>query len=249
MPSGATGDSPAAAVDAGRLYLVVRGLDGFSLWFGAVNLTDNSFTGWIGLGGVTESAPTLVALDEQLALVVRGLDNRIYYRFYDLVGETWGTWSAWPSGATGDGPAAVVVDDELHIVVRGLDGYSLWHSNLNMTRVEFSGWEMIGGASESTPTLTAAGSSLELYLAVRGLDNLTYYNVWNDVGWNGWISVPTGATCDAPGATVTNDKLQIVVRGMDESSLWHGYVDLTTEDFAGWSWLSGATESAPTVTS
>jgi len=224
-------------------------MDGSSLWHGYVNLTDNSFSGWMWLSGATDSAPTLTDYADKLALVVTGLDDRLYYRLYDCVGDTWDAWTPWSSGATYDGPAASMLGDELHVVVRGIDGYSLWHSYKNLTSSAFSGWQLIMGASKSKPALTCSTSSPELYLIVRGADNCTYYTLWDGVGWERWTAVLTGITCDGPGATVINNKLQIVVRGMDESSLWHGNVDLTTGDFAGWSWLSGATESAPAVTS
>jgi len=76
--SGATCDSPAATVCCGKLHIVVRGMDGYSLWFSSVNLNDNSFTGWTMLSGATESAPTLIPHDDGLVLVARGLDDRIY---------------------------------------------------------------------------------------------------------------------------------------------------------------------------
>ncbi len=45
----------------------------------------------------------------------------------------------------------------------------------------------------------------EVYLAVRGLGNSTYYNVWNGVGGEGWAFLPSGATGDGPAATILNN--------------------------------------------
>ena len=244
---GATCDSPAVVAYSGKLYFVVRGMDGGSIWFGSVNLTDYSFSGWQSISGATQSAPTLVNYDSKLVLVVRGLDNSIYHRLYDCVSGVWEGWSVVPNGSTIDGPAAAVLEGVLHIVVRGADGYSVWHSSVNMTTSDFSGWELIGGATESKPTLAWSESRLELYLVVRGLDNVVYYNVWNGVDWEGWTSLSSGATCDSPGATVIDDRLHIVVRGMDEYSLWHMSVDLTTSIASDWALIDGATNSAPTL--
>ena len=249
LPNGATCDSPAAAVFSGRLHVVVRGMDGYSLWFTSVNLTDESFAGWTGLSGAAESTPTLVSYEDGLVLVVRGLDNSVYYRFYNGASEVWEDWSAVPSGSTIDGPAATVADGALHIVVRGMDYYSFWHGNINMTTSEFSGWELVGGASESKPALAWCESRAELVLVVRGLDHVVYYDVWNGVVWKGWVGLSSGATCDGPAVTVMGDELHILVRGMDGFSLWHCYVDLATSDQSGWSEIRGATQSAPTLTS
>ena len=61
LPTGTTMDSPAATVVSDTLYVVVRGMDGESLWFGSVNLADDSFSGWTLLSGSTSSTPTLTS--------------------------------------------------------------------------------------------------------------------------------------------------------------------------------------------
>jgi hypothetical protein len=59
VPSGATGDSPAAAVHNGDLHIVVRGLDGASLGHGWVDLGADTFMGWTCISGATPSTPVL----------------------------------------------------------------------------------------------------------------------------------------------------------------------------------------------
>jgi len=144
-----------------------------------------------------------------------------------------------------------VLGDELHVVVRGMDGYSLWHSFVNLDTSVFSAWQRIGGATESNPMLVCVGSSLELYLVVRGLDDCIYINVWNGVDWQGWIALSSGATCDGAAATLLRGQLHVVVRGLDGITLWHGYLSDPTDpsSFSGWSWLSGSTDSEPILTS
>ena len=80
VPSGSTCDSPAAVVYDGKLYMVVRSMDGDKLWFGWVNLIDDSFSGWSLISGSTPSKPTLTRWGSTLVLVVRGTNDRIYYR-------------------------------------------------------------------------------------------------------------------------------------------------------------------------
>jgi hypothetical protein len=255
VPYGSTPDSPAAVVCSNTLYIAVRGFanNNQSIYFGSINLTDNNFSGWTLLSGSTPSAPTLTSNGTTLTLVVRGEENLIYYRFYDIASQTWTDWGYVPLGATCDSPAAAVLANQLHIVVRGMDGYSIWHCSLNLSTSVFSGWELVGGATPSRPTLTTCGALNELCLAVKGTDHAIYYNTWNDSGWSGWVCLRTGFPPSSPGATVVGEQLQVAVRhteaGEDLDTLWFGTVDLKTGVFSGWAWLSGATPSAPTSTS
>ena len=108
-------------------------------------------------------------------LVVRGADNTVYYRSYDSVSATWGSWVGLP-GSTCDSPAAVVCGNELHIVVRGMDGVTLYHGYVNLVSGSFSGWAWISGTTPSPPTLASNGNVVTL--VVRGADNTVYYCVY-----------------------------------------------------------------------
>jgi len=252
IPSGATIDSPAAALCAGKLYVVVRGTDGYSLWFGSVNVTDSSFSGWTGLSGSTQSAPTLTCNSTHLFLVVRGMNNGIYYRIFAIGTGTWGDWVV-IEGATCDRPAAAVLEGKLHIVVRGFStsdiyqNQTIWHGYVNLADSSFSGWTNVSGATASAPTLTASSTFSTLYLSVRGLSDEIYINKWTGGNWQGWTAISSGATGDSPAVAVVNDILHIVVRGLDGSSLWHYYIDLNTNAESGWAAISGSTPSAPTL--
>lgn len=249
LQSGTTFDSPAAVLLDNELHTVVRGMDGHSIWHSYVNLTDSKFSGWTLLGGSTSSSPALASNATHLSLVVRGENDLIYYRFYAIATRTWTNWVALPSGATIDSPAATTLGNKLHIVVRGLDGYTLWHSSVDLSTQAFSGWELVGGATQSKPTLVSCQSRNEIILVVRGLNNLIYRNAWSPSSWTGWSAFPNGATCDGVGATVIGETLHVIVRGMDGFTLWHAYTDLATNTFSSWTLLSGLTPSKPTLTS
>jgi hypothetical protein len=248
IPEGTTCDSPAAAMYSGKLYFVVRGMDGQSIWFGSVNLTDDSFSGWMLLSGASPSAPTLVNYDSKLVLVVRGFTNIIYYRSYDCISETWTEWVPVPDGATCDSPAATVYSGKLYVVVRGMDGQRLWFGSVNLTDDSFSGWTLLSGETPSAPTLVNYGS--KQILVVRGFNDVIYYRSYDCISetWTEWVPVPDGATCDSPAATVVNGELHIVVRGMTGVALWHYYIDLSTDVASGWKLMDGYTPSAPTLT-
>ena len=115
-----------------------------------VNLVSEVFDGWNLVGGSTESLPSLTAFDSKLELVVRGLDNGIYYNTYDI---GWVGWTLLSSGLTCDGVATTVIGNYLHIIVRGLDGNSLWHNNVNLSTSEESNWKFLTGITPSSPTI------------------------------------------------------------------------------------------------
>jgi len=59
LPSGLTADSIGASVIDGKLCMVVQAIDGLSLWFGHIDLSNQVFSGWSLISGLTPSAPTL----------------------------------------------------------------------------------------------------------------------------------------------------------------------------------------------
>jgi hypothetical protein len=250
LPSGATPDAPASTECENELHIVVRGMDNKTLWYSYVNLTDNSFHGWTMLSGSTPSAPTLTSNATFLALVVRGQDNRIYYRFCNVTSSAWTEWTVLPSGATIDSPAAALSDYYLHIVVRGTDGYSLWYCSVYLMDGTFEGWHLVTGATNSKPTLATCDSLGEdICLTVKGLDNAIYWRyAKGGEAWLPWVAVPTGSTLRAPGAIVAGQKLQVVVTGTDGTSMWQNTIDIYSRNSSGWTLLSGATPSSPTLT-
>jgi hypothetical protein len=146
------------------LHIVVRGFSAtdvygnYSLWHVIVNPSIGVVRGWVGMSGYTSSKPTLAANQtaNELYLVVRGLDDRIYWRIYDAPPtDAWGSWVALPTGSTGDGPGATIADDKLHFVVRGSDGSTLWHRYYNFVTGTYSDWTRLSGSTPSPPTLTS----------------------------------------------------------------------------------------------
>jgi hypothetical protein len=250
LPDGTTPERPAAATAGGRLYFVVQGSDGGTMWFGSQNLADGSFSGWSLIEGATPSPPTLASNGSTLALVVRGTNDRIYYRPYDTVTQLWGAWQAVPTGTTSDKPAAALIGSTLHIVTRGITSGSdaLHHAMINLPNNAFSGWTPLGdGSTPSAPTLAPMQTSNGLALVVRGSDDLLYLNKWNGLAWEGWNSVPIGTTPTSPAAAILNDDLHVAVVGND-GALYHGSMNMATSTFTGWSALAGWSPSPPTLT-
>ena len=195
------------------------------------------------LPGATSSSPALVSDGSEFHMVVRGLDNGIYYG--TTAGGSWtGSWRKIP-GATNDVPAIVVLDGKLHLVVRGTDN-GIYHSYIDLTTGAWSGgWTRIPGASSSSPAV--AGSSGVLHLVVRGTDNGIYYRPWTESGdWSGnWQQIP-GATNDVPAIVVLGTSLHLVVRGTD-NGIYHRVTTVGGGWSGGWASLSSATLSSPAL--
>ncbi|MDX1814228.1 MAG: hypothetical protein R3319_05505, partial [Candidatus Bathyarchaeia archaeon] len=83
------------------------------------------------------------------------------------------------------------------------------------------------------------------FMVVRGSNNVVYYRLFDEATstWGSWVALP-GRTLDSPSAAYIGDQLCVVVRGMDGSSLWQGFVNVDTGAFSGWTFISGSTPSA-----
>ena len=107
LPTGSTIDAPGATVTGFMLHVVVRGNDGRSLWYGALNLLSGSFSGWSVLPGSTPSFPFLGSDGNYVWLAVRGGDNSIYIKTWSPV-TGWQNWERVPTGTTVKTPLAYI---------------------------------------------------------------------------------------------------------------------------------------------
>jgi hypothetical protein len=250
LPPGTTVDSPAAVGAAGKIYLAVRGIGSpTSISFGVLDRSMGTFSGWTTIDGSTPSAPTLATNGNKVALVVRGSDERIYYRIYDTATQTWGTWNAVATGSTSDRVAAALIGNTLHLVVRGDDPYShvMWYKSVDTTTNTALAWTYVPGTTPSAPILAAIEGTNTMQLVVRGEDSAIYMNKWSGAAWQGWTALPSGLTSRSPAATVYNNDMYFEVIGLD-GNLWFSSMNLGTSAFSGWTMLAETTPSAPTLT-
>lgn len=242
---GSTCDSPAAAVLNNQIHIVVRGMNGNSLWHGYYDLSNEEFMGWTMLEGSSPSKPVLTSDGVSLCLVVHGTNNQIYYRMY--ADENWKTWQTIPNSSTKSAPSAVLQNGMLRVVAKDNDGYSMWETIIVPEGVVIQDWKYLAGYSPSAAALTQSQSPGELFLMVQGADNGIYYSEYED-SWSGWTNLQ-GLTQKSPSITACRDFLHIMVCGFDESTLWEGKINLNTNTFEGWTWLDGSTPSAATLVS
>jgi hypothetical protein len=68
----------------------------------------------------------------------------------------------------------------------------------------------LGGQVAGEPAMTSDGR----FVAVRGTDNLVYYQEWSRGAWSGWIGLG-GTTAYPPAVAENGDELYVVARGTD----------------------------------
>ena len=237
---GATSDVPAAAVVSGTLHLVVRGTDN-GIYHNMMNLATGVWTGWTSLPGATSSSPALANSSGTLHIVVRGLDNGIYYGNW-TTSSGWNGWYRF-SGATDDVPSIAATGTTLNIVVRGTSN-GIYYNSKSLSGGTWSGWTSLPGATSSSPTLLASETN-RLDLAVRGLDNGVYHNVWTSGSWGTWEALP-GATNNKPALTVYDGTLYLAVTGTS-NGIYYNKLVLSGGGWTGWTSIPGATSSYPAL--
>jgi len=231
------------------------------IYFGHFDIASQKFSVWVKLPGSTPSRPVLVSdrsgsFSGKLVLVVRGMDNRIYYNVFDEASSTWSGWRRLPTGSTVDAPAAAIANGRLHIAVRGSDGQSIWYANFDLQNWQFSGWTKLPGSTPSAPSMTSDGYTV--WLAVRGMDNRIYLSMLYESGWVRWRRA-SGSTMSAPAIEYIIVRpspfvsflpsLRLAVVGSDGKSIWYTEVlgDLLLRDYVDqlvpWSKIPGSSTS------
>ena len=170
---GATNDIPAIAILEGYMHLVVRGTDnGIYHNIAHPYYWPLTWYGWSKLPGATISPPTLEAVTSPssfLNLVVRGMDNGIYYNRWSS------SWLAgWVNlgGATIDRPDLFHTGNALQLYVRGADN-GIYQDTMLLSDYTWYGWVKWPGTTASGPT-TEIGFYFGT-LVVRGMDNGIYW--------------------------------------------------------------------------
>jgi hypothetical protein len=248
------GVAPASAT--GTLDIaVVRGTDNGIYWNSYNSL--GQWGSWVSLVGSTLSPPGIceaVGLG-YVYVVVRGTDNGVYVRLW--IDGLWSGWVSPPGGGrTIDQPACARLGTNLFVVVRGMNNELYWDSLIGGT---WQSWVDLHGASASVPVLVSTPGLSRLDLFVQGMDNGIYHKAYTLGSWSSSWDTPGGATTSKPAAAlftmisecptsgcIESDSLLLVVRGTDNNVYSNSF--LIGTGWLGWSSLSGATLSAPTLT-
>jgi hypothetical protein len=201
----------------GNLILVFRGTDNY-LYYARWEDYWVNFAGKTWLQGQTPDEPAVNVYGDQIHIVVRGMDDGLYWRNGSLLNyESLGTilWaSSWTSlpGSTLSPPTLT----NNNLVVRGTDN-AIYYKYFDQINGYWTGWTALGGATTSRPALWISDGPLVVwYLYARGTDNGIYRRTaWWTGGifyWDTWESMQ-GQTSAAPSIDAGN----LVVRGTDDT--------------------------------
>jgi len=253
-PTGSTLDGPAIVRCGSLLHFVVRGGSNV-LYYANLNVDTGAFTSWSSLNGESPSAPAVTKDPTNCALyaVVRGMDNRIYFKTRSSGGTWAASWTVIPTGSTPSAPAAAyrAEDQALHMAVRGSSGNTIYYGKWTVPSSTWSGWTQLSGATPSGPALATIPGGTGLLLVVRGTDNKLYYKTWSPTtGWSpllNWQVVPTGSTNNQPAVTVLgSNQAVIAVRGTD-GKVYFAISDSPYLSWTTWRALPGSTPSSPSI--
>ena len=267
---GSTFSSPGVCEAAGlsTVYVFVRGTDN-----GVYVNGWTSSSGWSGSwvsppgGGRTIDAPACAYLDGFLHVVVRGMNNELYW-------NSWaGGWVGWVDlhGKSISAPVLVSTPslDRIDLVVQGADN-GIYHKSYTGSPPSgtWSSWDGPGGKTSSKPAIAfyferAFSVNYEsFFLVVRGTDNKIYRNRFHVGGsWEGWgsyggpilsgvmLSAPTFVPYDngcTPGSTVANCNSidALAVRGTN-NALYHNTYSFGA--WSGWDSPGGSIANSPAL--
>ena len=242
-----------------RYVVVARGLDN-GIYYTICNASSGTCEPWKRLPGSTPDAPSAAwgfdpaqgaYSSSRVYIVVRGMDNGIYFGYIDLNTRIFSGWKKLP-GSTPSRP--VLAFDYwgfymIAIVVRGMDNKIYY--NIYFTRnYTWSGWKRIPlGSTIDSPA--AAITDAGLHIVVRGSDGRSIWYACLDrysFQFSGWRQLP-GSTPSAPSMTSDGYYLAIAVRGADNRVYisWD-YGGSYSEQFKGWVRVpTGSTVVAPAI--
>jgi hypothetical protein len=184
--NGLTPSSPALVVtsSANRLDLLVVGLDKAIYHKAFVNGIWS--LAWDTPGGSSPDVPAVASDGTRLNLVVRGMDNGLWYNSYNFTSSSWLTWFS-IGGSTASAPTlAIDSSGTLHLLVRGLDN-GIWHISRTAGGLWSQSWDSPGGATSNKLAVTTIGNNL--IILANGLDSSVYFNVLTGSSWQTWTAI------------------------------------------------------------
>jgi len=192
--NGLTPSPPVLVVtpSANRLDLLVVGLD--SAIYHKAFVNNNWTLSWDTPGGTTPETPAAASDGTALDMVVRGMDNGLWYNSYNFASSSWSTWFSIGGSTTSAPTLAIDASGTLHLLVRGLDN-GIWHTSRTAGGAWSLSWDSPGGATSNRIAVTTIGANIAV--EVSGLDNSIYFNVLSGTSWQTWTATG-GETADAP---------------------------------------------------
>jgi len=219
------------------------------------HLDVSRFTGWSQIPpGLFNSAPALVSVDSTattLEAYGRGLDNTIYYNYFNSTNSTWQGWSS-IGGQLTSRPAATIVGSTRYVVAKGGDN-AIWLNRTTGGHSSFVGWSQISSTVFNTaPAITY--SSPYLIAVARKSDNKVYWTR-NDItlgydgaNWTAWDDIPIGSVTSEPSITSKSGVVVVAAKGTDDAFWIISSANSGTTWSSSWKKVGlGTFKSAPAI--
>jgi len=135
-------------------------LDGFNFRGTSFDGVSLYLAGWKSISGddIDWVIYRIEPLMSRIHLIVRGMDDGIYYRWMT---SSWSSWVKLP-GSTVDAPAAAEGGGKLFLAVRGRNN-GIWLASIQLPTGDFLGWQGLPGSTPSRPAI-----------AINTIDNKAY---------------------------------------------------------------------------
>ena len=136
-------------------------------------------SGWIDIGGQTQTSPAAALIGTYLFVAVRGMDGNVWINQGEL-GKPFVGWQSGHDFETNVAPGAASSGENFVFLARHQDGAKnpdgRTFYNWGTLGGGGSGWIDIGGQTQTSPAAALIGTYL--FVAVRGMDG----NVWINQG-------------------------------------------------------------------
>jgi len=190
----------------------------------------------------TSSPAAVLRTDNILDLGVRGYDDTLWHRQYNVSGDTWGSWDNLAGGLLLSAPAiASRGANQLDVFAIGIDDGILPNYLVVMTNhfngSAWSGWVVLDNPDENNPpaswpsvdslvplpdlpapAVVARGGQLDLFW--RWPDNTLRYRHYTGSAWDAWQNLG-GALSTGPGAVALDATHTTVFAGGVDGALWY----------------------------
>ncbi len=191
----------------------------------------------------TTSAPAAVLrADNVLDLVVRGYDDALWHRQYNVAGATWGSWDNNAGGLLLSAPAITSRGaGQLDVFAIGIDDHILPNYLVVMTShfdgSTWSDWVVLDNPDENNPpagwptldslvpppdlpapAVVARGGQLDLFWLWP--DNTLRYRHYTGSAWEAWQNLG-GMLSTGPGAVATSASSLTVFAGGVDGAVWY----------------------------
>jgi len=177
VPGGLVTDAAvAAAVGTGRLVICAKTADN-QMHINELAVGGRSWGGWslVPGGGHTNAGPTLVAFQDELYLLIKGLTtNRILVQARSDDGTQWSQWAELPGAGISDtSTAGVSANDQCYVFAKGTDNKP--YANIASSSGSWSGWHQLPNPGTTDAPFGSAAIGSRVYLFAKGIQDKALY--------------------------------------------------------------------------